>query len=68
MFLNEKIKLKKTNYYQIIHKKTQEALYIGSSSSDFKSQKALLTASNPESLGQVWLIVEVDNHQRPGLY
>ena len=45
--LAEKIKLKKTNYYQIIHKKTQMALYIGSTSSDFKGEKASLVMSNP---------------------
>jgi hypothetical protein len=66
--LHEKINLKNTNYYQIIHKRTQMGLYVTSGSNDFKGEKAYLANQDPGSLGQVWMIVAVDPDRKPNLF
>lgn len=52
----DRVEIKNARYYNLINVQTQTALYLGSGSKDFKSEKIMMDHPNPESLGQVWMI------------
>lgn len=56
----DKVEIKNARYYSLVNVQTQTALYLGSGSKDFKAEKIMMDHLNPESLGQVWMIFEVD--------
>jgi len=58
--LGEKVDIKNTRFYHIINRKTGLALYISSGAKDFENEKVYISHLKPDSLGQVWQIIEVD--------
>ena len=65
---NNLIELRNTNYYMLVHKATNKALYLHDKAKDFEKETVLLADPDQTDLSQVWMIVEVAHDKYPNMY